>query len=393
MKKILKMIKRKLQIFCGKTKIIIATVLYGKNNIEAHKIVVDNFLGKGYGGDCKYIIDELLNRKLSCDIVWLVTDVNASVPDGVRKVQYGTLQSLKEFLSAKIWISNVRNTLKPTRRTGQVYLQIWHGAYPVKYIEGQQEDLLDKDYVKQAKRDGHDTTAILVNSLYMEEIFRKYFWMNNHVDYLRFGYLRNDYLLKNIDNKRKIEETRRKLGIKNGAYVILYCPTFRDNFSSNGYIQNAKLFIENLERKYGSVVLLVRLHPNDKKNISFFEYNDKVINGSTVSDGLDLVLASDALITDYSSIAFDGAVLNKPVYILEKDIDTYRTTRGLSEQYDLWPFVKVNNEIDLVEAFISFDSNKYKKRLNAYYQSDISYDTGETAQKTVNWMLKQMSIM
>ncbi|HBL8452675.1 TPA: CDP-glycerol glycerophosphotransferase family protein, partial [Enterococcus faecium] len=226
MKKILKMIKRKLQMFCGKTKIIIATVLYGKNNIEAHKIVVDNFLGKGYGGDCKYIIDELLNRKLSCDIVWLVTDVNASVPDGVRKVQYGTLQSLKEFLSAKIWISNVRNTLKPTRRTGQVYLQIWHGAYPVKYIEGQQEDLLDKDYVKQAKRDGHDTTAILVNSLYMEEIFRKYFWMNNHVDYLRFGYLRNDYLLKNIDNKRKIEETRRKLGIKNGAYVILYCPTF-----------------------------------------------------------------------------------------------------------------------------------------------------------------------
>ncbi len=99
------------------------------------------------------------------------------------------------------------------------------------------------------------------------------------------------------------------------------------------------------------------------------------------------------MITDYSSIAFDGAVLNKPVYILEKDIDTYRTTRGLSEQYDLWPFVKVNNEIDLVEAFISFDSNKYKKRLNAYYQSDISYDTGETAQKTVNWMLKQMSIM
>ncbi|BDP74273.1 hypothetical protein EfmAA96_20580 [Enterococcus faecium] len=185
--------------------------------------------------------------------------------------------------------------------------------------------------------------------------------MNNHVDYLRFGYLRNDYLLKNIDNKRKIEETRRKLGIKNGAYVILYRPGafIRGNvLVGDGAVVGNSSELENCILFDG---IQVPHYNYVGKNISFFEYNDKVINGSTVSDGLDLVLASDALITDYSSIAFDGAVLNKPVYILEKDIDTYRTTRGLSEQYDLWPFVKVNNEIDLVEAFISFDSNKYKK--------------------------------
>lgn len=57
--------------------------------INNKKIVITNFYGKGYGDNCKYIAEEVLRRKLGCDIVWIVkSDNKMDLPKQIRTVRY-----------------------------------------------------------------------------------------------------------------------------------------------------------------------------------------------------------------------------------------------------------------------------------------------------------------
>src|SRR5204863_148420 len=65
----------------------------------------------------------------------------------------------------------------------------------------------------------------------------------------------------------------------------------------------------------------------------------------------DLCIAADALVTDYSSIMFDYAVLDRPIVIHAPDWDEYRTKRGV--YFDLMeerPGPVTSSEGELVEA-------------------------------------------
>ena len=66
---------------------IYAETLAKKVPIQKNKVYVDNFIGKGYGGNPQYIVEEILRRKLDWDVVWAVSDMNSPMPGGVRKVE------------------------------------------------------------------------------------------------------------------------------------------------------------------------------------------------------------------------------------------------------------------------------------------------------------------
>ncbi len=82
-------------------------LIYNDKKVSSNKIVIDNFAGKGFGDNPKYIVKELLKKDMDLDIVWEVSDINTPMPEGVRKVKYGTPKAYKELLTAKIWIDNI----------------------------------------------------------------------------------------------------------------------------------------------------------------------------------------------------------------------------------------------------------------------------------------------
>ena len=85
--------------------------------IQRNKIVFDNFAGKSYGCDPKYITEYLLTSTDEyIDIVWLLDDISEDLPEGIRKVKYGSLKSIYELASAKIWIDNVKSALKVKKK-------------------------------------------------------------------------------------------------------------------------------------------------------------------------------------------------------------------------------------------------------------------------------------
>lgn len=123
--------------------------------ISENKIVFDNFCGKGYGGNPKYIAEAILDSEAKdIDIIWLVdnfmSDEEKSLfPNNIRLVNNESIRGLLERATAKIWVDNVRHYHPIKKRTEQIYLQTWHGSMGAKRIEKDAENLLPKEYVKE----------------------------------------------------------------------------------------------------------------------------------------------------------------------------------------------------------------------------------------------------
>lgn len=121
-----------------------------------------------------------------------------------------------------------------------------------------------------------------------------------------------------------------------GARAVLYAPTWRDGQPDPGVPTSdewdslvAWLDAEN-------VVLYVRAHPlgvGDYAPGPARSSRVRLLGADLVTDANAILPAIDAVLTDYSSIAFDFALLERPIVFLAPDLEFYARTRGLYEPY------------------------------------------------------------
>lgn len=369
-----------------KIKCMIATVIFYPLKVDSRKIVIDCFGGKGYGDNPKYLAEELV--KLGYKIVWLVNGRNVSIPLEIKTVPYGSFQSLYEFSTSFMWIDNVRDTPRPIfKKSGQTYLQTWHGPFSPKKLEKDSEKLLPRNYIVDAKRDGRQTDAILANSFLEEIQYKRAFWLNKECKILRFGLPRNDALV-NYSNSIEIrEKVRKTFSIESDTYVVLYAPTFRDDYSLEGYYLDFERVIQafenNVEKK---VALIIRLHPNVNKQTSWITFDDTIINGSLYPDIQELSIASDCLISDYSTTLFDFVLLDKPAFVCALDIKHYKQIRGLLDEFYSFPFPIAYTNDELLDRIANFDDYQYKESIDTYLKKYPMYDTGHATKQVVEWI-------
>ena len=301
-------------------------VIFKNKPIIKNKIVVDNFGGKGYGDNPKYIVESLLKKKINLDIVWLVNDMSTVVPNGVRKVKYNTPSSIYELATAHVWIDNIKNSIKPHKRKGQYYIQTWHGGIGLKAVDRQVEDKLSPKYVSKSKQDAEQTDLMLSDSSWTTDIFKNWFWYDGPIK--KTGFPRNDILVKPLKSLK--EKVYSFFKIDSKKKIILYAPTFRDNSNISAYQTNFKKIIEAANKKFNkNYVVLIRLHPNTwdelkHRNIKLYDFSDEIIKASNYPDMQELLAVSDILITDYSSCMFDGMIGKKKVFLFVNDLIEYR---------------------------------------------------------------------
>lgn len=354
--------------------------------INKRKIICSNFLGKGYGDNPKYLADEFLIRGKNYKIVWLTNDFNCTYPKNVRPVKFGSLRAFYEMSTAALWIDNVRNSPKPLKRKKQYYLQTWHSSFPMKLVEGEVEDKLHPDYVKDAKRDGMLCDAIISGDGWTTNLFLNSFWLSEKCNILKFGLPRNDILIEKNDNL--VRELKNNIGIDCSDYIILYAPTFRDNDDDWFDVDFEKLLDAFEKRTNKKCKILVRFHPNDAKKASLIPINEAIINVTHYGDPQELVLISDSVITDYSTIFADFVLSDKPVYFYTPDADNYLNSRGFSQAFYNMPFKKNNTFLELVEyvidtdlLYISTQSSDFKKYMNFYVN-------GNAAKNVVDFLIE-----
>jgi CDP-glycerol glycerophosphotransferase len=167
----------------------------------------------------------------------------------------------------------------------------------------------------------------------------------------------------------------------------LYAPTFRDDFSVDGYkinFQNVlSAFSEKMKKK---CVIVVKLHPNAKKNSQFIQYTDDIIDGSDYPDVQRLEIASDCLISDYSSTIVDGMLLKKPVFVCALDLNDYEKNRGLMKEFYEFPIMYAYSNAELIRNIEEFEYDKYLDGLKQYNEKFPSYDCGNAACSIANYI-------
>lgn len=156
--------------------------------------------------------------------------------------------------------------------------------------------------------------------------------------FVPLGHPRNDFLVKNAGNKSLVFQERKKLGIPEDAKVALFAPTHRESRLLNSSYDSdlLKSFISELkdmDRYLHSLNYFVLFRPHyftDNVKLGDSEFkNVRIVDAGRYRDPRVLMLISDMLITDYSSIYVDYLLLQKPIAFYQPDIEYFQKVRGL----------------------------------------------------------------
>ncbi len=359
--------------------------------IDKSKIVFDNIAGKGYGENLKYIAEEIKKRDLKVKMYWLVSDMDTILPSWMNRIQIGTLRAEYELQTAGFVVYNYRRRWEFPKKKGQVFLQTWHGGIAMKKIEKDAEDKLPESYIKNAVLDGQLTDGIIADGEQIEDIYKRAFWLNDNCEMLRFGSPRIDVLLNSKNTNLIRKRVRGILQIKDNAYVVLYAPTFRNSGTAEAYVADLDAVKRAFSITRSEIVILVRLHPNVAKtshNLKY-DFSDTIINATDYYDPQELIIASDACITDYSSIVYDFAMMGKPGFLCMKDLDAYIAERGMYDWFYDQPFNMNYDEESLCQDISTFDYDEYKKKLDTFFEKYKTYNLGNAAAQTVDWLVER----
>lgn len=365
----------------------IGELFFNLSPIDQKKIVFDNFEGRGYGCNPKYIAEELLRQNVDCEMVWLVRDLNEPMPPKIRKVAYKSVQAVKERLTAKVWVANHRASKGVRKRKNQYYVQTWHGAFGVKKAEKDALNVLPPKYVRAAQYDSKITNLFLSSSKIQTWSYRNNYWYDGEI--LECGFPRDDLFYLKRDDADFKKSILHSLGIKEGVKTVLYAPTFRDDYGMEAFDLNFSNVVSSLEQKTGEEwVLLYRMHPSVIKKFQTSQYADISVDVTSYPDMQELMLVSDALITDYSSSMFEYMLLDRPVFIYANDVEKMFELGRIRELYYELPFSKATNNDEMVKSIKSFSQEEYSSKLEQFKKKYAPYESGHAAQEVVDRIKK-----
>jgi CDP-glycerol glycerophosphotransferase len=326
-------------------------------------------MGKSFNDSPKVIYDYLIShsayQKYHC--IWAFEDPS-HYPE-LESVKIDTIPYFLTALRAKYWITNtnIERGLQ-FKKNEQKYLNTWHGI-PLKYVGNDVSDRHDFNFGK--------VDFICVNGQYDEQIFKRAFQAKEE-SILRTGLPRNEELW-NVTSEQK-NSIRKKLGLPEEKTVILYAPTWRESFDGGkSYTLKPPIDFNKWKKELGDgYIILFRAHHQTTKimGIGFDEY---VRNCSDYPAVNDLMIASDLLVTDYSSIAFDYSILCRPILIYAYDYDTYLAERGTYFQIDeKYPNKSCRTEEELIEMIQKINFEEESKKTFQFRENFVKYGIGAT---------------
>ncbi|ALJ19982.1 CDP-glycerol glycerophosphotransferase family protein [Microbacterium sp. No. 7] len=274
-------------------------------------VFFESFYGRTTGCNPLAIDRELARVAPGVTRYWSVVDLSVRVPEGAIAVVEGTPEWWRVRGAARLLVVNDWLRRRYARRSGQTVLQTWHGT-PLKRLALHRPGFDPRRDVAVV-REGRRWSVLLAQNPYGERVMRRAYAIGRRPVWVE-GYPRNDVLARGEGGERM----RALLGIDPAERVLLYAPTWRDDRSEIVDF----LDLERLAADTGAVVL-VRGHSRTILP-GADAVGTRVIDVTTYPDITDLMLAADALVTDYSSAMFDFTVTGRPVYFFVPDLEHYR---------------------------------------------------------------------
>ena len=369
--------------------------------------------GKGFlfKGNTKYLYLYILKNDIKCRLNWITA--NEKIYSDLKKRNYPVVKlfSIKgfwEILRSKYLVVEMtsRDVNYISRFWGNFNLiQTWHGT-PLKRIwvhmkkdrKGIMENklllrlipfkILEKLKIFSSCRynliisPSDEVSKILISAS-----------LNKNVEVT--GYPRNDVF---FDEKLIFEDYKDKFSFDKYKKIILYCPTFRDKYKlvkpfSRKFLSKLNLFL--IKNNY---LFIVKKHPYEIR-IDIPDNLSNIIDISNKAEEIqEILIYTDVLITDYSSVFFDFMLLNRPIIYYSYDYVEYiKRCRGM--YYDYYreipgPFTK--KEEELIGLIKKADNWFYKKEYKLIYDKFKSrfnyYQDGKSCERLMEKINKLNSI-
>nr|WP_300816385.1 CDP-glycerol glycerophosphotransferase family protein [uncultured Acetatifactor sp.] len=364
----------------------------------------------GYTCNPKYIAEELIRRDEGYELVWLVNDVSKEFPEQIRVVRNTLWKRAYQLSTAGFWIDNSRKQLEARKRKGQIYIQTWHAKLGFKPTCLDRGASFSKIAYLVSKHDSDMIDYVLSNSEWYDKTLPTGMIYNGPV--LRTGSPRCDILVNGRKKGRR--RVRERYGLQEDDRIIMYAPTFRGGSQGTdrmvemgqGFPDYGRL-IKALEERFGGKwYVFLRLHPQlvarglnrneageiaseDRKPEKQVMEVRQVVDVSNIDDLYEILAGCDAFMTDYSSAAFDAAVMKVPVFLYAEDYGEYEAERGKL----LWnlrelPFPLAVDDDELERRIREFEDTQYQVELERLFLKTGMEEDGKAAERVVDFFIK-----
>lgn len=254
------------------------------------------------------------------------------------------------------------------RNDKQLVVNLWHGCG----YKQKEETKIKK------KKSAHADFYIVPGELFIEP--KSKYWNCESEKILDIGYPRYDLFKSKND---KVEAYITNIKEEKETKVIFWMPTFRKAKNVDRYPEGKMAHGLDLPLLYSTedveeldnycyklkVKIVIKRHPlqvkytsetKNYKNIIFID--DKQLNEMDIQL-YEILSYTDALITDYSSIAIDYLLIDKPISFILDDFEKYKKIRG---------FV-FNNTLDFMPGHHVYDKSQLLKFINTVSQGKDPY--------------------
>ncbi|KOY57354.1 CDP-glycerol glycerophosphotransferase family protein [Streptomyces sp. XY332] len=377
----------------GEQKVKVYHEVFSKLPVKKGTVVFESHMGKQYSDSPKAIYEEMVRQGVPFEAIWSYAGGKPTgFPKEATLVRRWSWPYLRALAQAEFWVDNQGFPLALAKREGTTYIQTWHGS-ALKRMG------FHEPRTKAQGKAGQDRFQAAVNrfdhflirSEHDTRTLAKAFRLRDEV-LLRTGYPRNDALVEAQRAEAQSGERVRgplaaELGIDPGKKVLLYAPTFRA--SADGAVEGFEFpfDVEEFAERLGDrFTLLVRTHYLNSVSLPP-SVAGRVIDVSRHHDITPLLALADGLITDYSSVMFDYAVLDRPMLFFAYDYEKYATDiRGT--YFDLKekaPGPVVATADELLQALSAFDEAdaKYAEARQRFLTEFGEYDRGDAARQIV----------
>ena len=373
--------------------------------IKKNKVIACVSAGRRYDDNQKFIMEELHKLIPDLDIVWVKDPrYDYELPAWIRPVKWRSWRWLYEYATAKIWTNNCTEPDYFVKRKGQLYVETWHGGLGIKKVAG---DIIG-DYAANRTntlflKNASDMADVFIsNSDHLSIIYRRAFKFHGPI--WKCGYPKNDMLVQN--NPEEGQRARKELGIPLENKVLLYAPTWRLRFTNEQRIDmtvydlDMKRLKKALTEKFGGEwTMLLRFHTSLQPYAKGYqESHPDVMDVTDYQDMQRLLMATDVMVSDYSSCIFDAALRRIPCFTYATDFNQYKyEERGVYYEMEELPFPYARNNDEMEQNVSTFDMERYLKKWDAFTVRMGLNETGHAAKdiaekmadflngKTVTW--------
>lgn len=274
--------------------------------------------------DVRLLQNELSERQI--DTVVLTKRLHKNLYSGI-KYGFHMLRQMYHIATSKVVVLDGYCILISVlhKKKHQSVIQMWHALGAIKKFGYQTigKPGGNQKAIAKVMRLHHNYDYVLASSEETGQIYQEAFGVD--AEKIRYmGLPRIDYLQK--EDPEKAAVIYQKYPQLEDRINVLYAPTFRKNTEFD-----LQAVIDAFDfTKYN---LIIKKHWLDKEDYKAFQ-NDHIIVDRKFNS-MDWLKFCDKVITDYSAITFEAALLQKEVYLYIPDVYEYKSDIGLNMDYSL----------------------------------------------------------